>query len=180
MSYTLPQPEQPGQSVLAAMFEYNAWANGKLLDFCTGLSDEQLRASTVGGYGSIYATLGHLVHGEVSYVSRVNGKLPANPPPTDRFAGFDELRDAVRWANAELLQLALVARSDTLVVEEEPEGTVRYKLADLMVQASTHAMEHRTHVAAIITALGLEPPDTSTWAWMDELGTCEVIARAQS
>jgi uncharacterized damage-inducible protein DinB len=179
MTYTIPQPEPPGHSVLAATFEYNAWATSKLLDFCASLSDEQLRASTVGGYGSIYATLGHLIYAEVGYVSRVNGKLPANPPPTDRFAGFDVLRDAVQWANEELLKLALSANNDTMVVETSPEETVRYKLADLLVQAPSHAMEHRTQVASIITALGLEPPDTSTWAWMEERGAFESTLVAQ-
>jgi uncharacterized damage-inducible protein DinB len=72
-----------------------------------------------------------------------------------------------------LLQLALSASSDTMVVETWPEGTVKYKLADLIVQAHSHAMEHRTQVAAIITSLGLEPPDTSTWAWMEARGAME-------
>ncbi|MDQ2807501.1 MAG: DinB family protein [Chloroflexota bacterium] len=180
MSNPIPQPEQPGSSVLVATFAYNAWANRQLLDFCAGLSDEQLAATTVGGYGTIRATLGHLVYGEVSYVSRVNGKLPPNPPSREEFSGFDVLRAAVEWANAELLTLALAACSDTLVVEVWPEGTERYKLVDLMVQASSHAMEHRTQVAAIITALGLEPPDLSTWAWMEARGAQEFIPATPS
>jgi uncharacterized damage-inducible protein DinB len=173
MGYAIPQPEQPGHSVLAATFEYNAWANLKLLDFCAGLSDEQMGSSTVGGYGSIGETLGHLVYAEVDYVSRVNGKQPANPLPQGKWAGFEAMHEAVRWANEELLKLALAASSDTMVVEEWPEGIVKYKLADLLVQASSHAMEHRTHVASIIAALGLEPPDTSTWAWMEH--RCAVV-----
>jgi uncharacterized damage-inducible protein DinB len=180
MSDTIPQPEQPGHSVLAATFEYNAWATMTLLDFCAGLSAEQLKSSTVGGYGSIYATLGHLVAAEVDYVSRVNGTRPANPPAEDRFSGFDVLRAAVQWANEELLKLALSARNDTMVVETGDEGSVRYKLADLLVQAPSHAMEHRTQVASIITALGLEPPDTSTWAWIDARGAMEFTRAAQS
>ncbi len=180
MNDTIPPPEQPGHSVLVATFAYNAWANVKLLDFCAGLSDEQMGSTTVGGYGTIRATLGHLVHGEVSYVSRVNGRLPDNPPSGDTFSGFAVLRAAVQWANRELLELALAARSDTMVVKVWPEGTERYKLADLMVQAPSHAMEHRTQVAAIITALGLEPPDLSTWAWMEECGSMEITRVAQS
>ena len=180
MSYAISQPEQPGQSVLAAMFEYNAWANLRLLDFCADLSDEQMDSSTVGGYGKIRETLVHLVGAEVSYVRRVNGKLPANPPKKGEFPSFEVLRDAVRWANEELFQLALSASSDTMVAETFPEGTEKYKLADLMAQATSHAMEHRTQVASIITALGLEPPDTSTWAWMEDSGAMEITRFTQS
>jgi uncharacterized damage-inducible protein DinB len=39
-----------------------------------------------------------------------------------------------------------------------------------MVQEITHAAEHRTHVAVILTQLGLEPPDMSTWAYMEATG----------
>src|SRR4051812_40674440 len=116
MSYTIPEPEQPAQAVVATAFEYNAWANLRLLDFCAGLSGDQLVASTVGGYGMLIETLGHMIYAEVDYVSRVTGKLPANPPPAGP-ATFDVLRDAVRWANEELVKLALAARSDSMVIE---------------------------------------------------------------
>lgn len=171
MSFTTPQPEQPGASVLVALFRQNTWASLKLLDFCAGLSDEQLDATATGTYGSIRETLVHLViYGEVSFVERVNGKVPPHLPPEGRFPGFEALGDIVRWAGEELLQLALSARADTLVVERFPEGTEEYKLADLMVQAVSHSIEHRTQVSTIITQLGLEPPDMSGWQWMVEKG----------
>ena len=37
--------ERGDTSVLTTLFEHNAWANLKLLDFCTGLSDAQLDAT---------------------------------------------------------------------------------------------------------------------------------------
>jgi uncharacterized damage-inducible protein DinB len=113
-------------------------------------------------------------------VTRVNGKQPANPLPMGEWAGFEVMREAVRWANEELLKLALSASSETMVVETFPEGTVRYRLADLMVQAHSHAMEHRTQVASILTSLGLEPPAVDTWAWMEERGAFEETHTAHS
>lgn len=178
MNFTIPQPEQPGISVLVALFQHNAWASLKLLDFCARLSDEQLDATAVGTYGSIRNTLLHLIRAEVSYVERVNGKLPQNPPPRDRFPSFEALGDAVRWAGDEMLQLALSARADTIVTERHPEGTEQYKLTDLMVQAVSHSIEHRTQVSTIITQLGLEPPDMSGWQWMDEKG--EILVTTQT
>ena len=174
MSFAIPQPEHPGISVLVALFRHNAWANAKLLDFCAGLSEAQLQATAVGTYGSIRATLGHLVQGEVSYVARVNGKLPPQPLSEDQFPGFAVLRDVVQWTGEELLQLALAARGDTLVTERWPEGTEEYKLTDLMVQAINHATEHRAHIATIITQLGLEPPGMDSWNWMEEKGEIKV------
>lgn len=166
--------ERGDTSVLTALFAHNAWANLKLLSFCEGLSDEQLDAMAIGGFGSIRDTLVHIVGGEVSYVERVNGKLPAQTFSRDQFPGFEILKDAVRWAGDEMLQLALSARADT-IVRQRPPMRIQYKLASLMVQAITHSTEHRTHIAVIITQLGMEPPDMSVWNYMEETGELQEI-----
>src|SRR5690349_4696774 len=137
-------------SVLTTLFRHNAWANLKLLDFCAGLSDAQLDATAIGGFGSIRDTLQHIVGAEVNYVERVNGRLPAAVPSSDQFWGFDMLRDATRWAGDELLQLAVLAREDTSVRQRPPRHIYQYRLASLIVQAITHSTEHRTQIAAII------------------------------
>lgn len=157
-------------SVLTTLFAHNTWANLKLLDFCEGLSDEQLDATAIGCFGSIRDTLQHIVSAEVSYVERVNGRLPARPFARDQFPGFEVLKDAVRWAGDELLALALSAREDTSVRQRSPRQLFEYRLVSLIAQALSHSTEHRTQISAIITQLGMEPPDMSGWQYMDEIG----------
>lgn len=166
----MQENERGDSSVLTTLFAHNAWANLKLLDFCEGLSDEQLDATGIGCYGAIRDTLLHIVGAEVSYVKRVNGKLPAQPFARDQFPGFAVLKDAARWASDELLQLTLSTRADTSVQERWQRQRIEYKLASLIVQAITHSTEHRTQISAIITQLGLEPPDMSGWRYMEESG----------
>ena len=161
-------PEQGDGSVLTRFFEHNTWANLALLDFCERLSDEQLDAKAIGGYGSIRETLVHIIGAEVSYVVRVNGRLPPRPFARNQLPGFDVLKEAARWTGDELLQLALSARADTMVVEREGRLGAEYTLASLIVQAITHSVEHRTQIATIITQLGMEPPDMSGWKYMDD------------
>lgn len=162
--------ERGDTSVLTTLFEHNAWANLKLLDFCEALSDAQLDATAIGCFGSIRDTLVHIVRAEVSYVERVNGKLPAKTLAPGQVPGFEMLKDTARWTSDELLQLALSAREDTSVQERPPRRRIEYKLASLMVQAITHSTEHRTQISAIITQLGMEPPDMSGWKYMEEIG----------
>jgi uncharacterized damage-inducible protein DinB len=166
----MQEPEQGDTSVLTTLFAHNAWANLKLLDFCEQLSDAQLDTAAIGGFGSLRDTLLHIVDAEVSYVERVNGKLPAKPRVPDQFPPFAVLKDVVHWAGDELLQLALSARKDTSVRQRPPRMLIQYRLASLMVQAVSHSTEHRTQISAIITQLGLEPPDMSAWQYMDEIG----------
>ena len=156
-------------SVLTALFAHNVWANLKLLDFCERLSDEQLDATAIGCFGSIRDTLQHIIGAEVGYVERVNGKLPAAPPQSGQFPGFAVLKDAARWAGDELLQLALSAREDTSVRQRPPRHIFQYRLASLIVQAITYSTEHRTQISAIITQLGVEPPDMSVWQYIEDI-----------
>lgn len=162
---------QPDTSIVTTMFAHNTWANLKLLDFCEQLSDAQLDGAAAGCYGSIRATLAHIVGAEVSYVERVNGKRPPHPLVRGQFPGLTVLKDTVRWAGDELLQLALSAREGTLVQEREGKLSCEYPLASLIVQEITHATEHRAQVAAILTQLGMEPPDMSVWQYMVENGS---------
>jgi len=162
--------KQGDMSVLTRLFAHNVWANLKLLDFCERLSDEQLDATAIGCFGSIRNTLWHIVGGEVSYVVRVNGKLPPTPVSPDQFPGFAALKEVARWTNDELLQLALSARQDTNVRERGAGQIYEYTLASLMVQVINHATEHRAQISAIITQLDMEPPDMSGWQYMVDIG----------
>ncbi|NNJ11663.1 hypothetical protein EKD04_015110 [Chloroflexales bacterium ZM16-3] len=166
-------------SVVTTLFAHNTWANLKLLDFCAQVSDAQIDATAIGGYGSIRATLAHIIGAEVSYVERVNGKRPPHPLTGDQLPGFAALKDVARWAGDELLHLALSARKDTIVREREQGLVCAYPLASLIVQEVTHATEHRTQIATIITQLGMEPPDLSTWQYMVETGEFREFAEGE-
>lgn len=165
------EAEQRETGVLTALFRHNAWANLTLLGFCEGLSDRQLDATAVGCFGSIRDTLVHIASSEADYVNLATDKLPPVPPPSDRFAGFVVLKDAVRWAGDELLRLAASARADTIVRVQRPrEPIFEYPLAGLMVQVLHHSTEHRAQIAVVVTHLGIEPPSLSGWTYMRQTG----------
>jgi uncharacterized damage-inducible protein DinB len=126
-------------SVLAGLFRHNLWANLKLLDFCAGLSDEQLAATAVGAYGSIRATLAHMTGAEADYASRATGKAPPAWLSGDEYPGFDVLNETAREAGEELSKLAVAARADTVVRETDPQAgvSVEYPLSSLLLQAIT-------------------------------------------
>lgn len=166
----MEDPAPGDTSVLTTLFAHNVWANLKLLDFCEELTDQQLDATAIGCFGSIRNTMWHIVGAEVSYVARVNGKLPPTPISKGQIPEFADIKDVARWTNDHLLQLALATRKDTTVRERESRMVCEYLLASLMVQAINHANEHRAQIAAIITQLGMEPPDMSVWQYMVEIG----------
>jgi uncharacterized damage-inducible protein DinB len=54
---------------LLELFRYKTWAALRLIEYCQGLADENLDATTPGTYGTIRETLHHLVDAEEGYLS---------------------------------------------------------------------------------------------------------------
>ena len=58
-------------------YRQNEWANLETLRIGRGLSDEQLDSTAVGTYGSIRATLQHIVGAETGYAFRLGNTTTA-------------------------------------------------------------------------------------------------------
>ena len=161
--------------VLVDLFRHNIWANVRLFEACESLSDEQLDITIPGTYGTIRDTLFHVVRAEVSYVERVTGQLPGEPHKPGEIPDFTTLKHDIRWTGEELMKLALSAEESSMVegkMVKETDGRVQvqYPLSALLAQAINHATEHRSQIATILTQQGIEPPDMSGWAYMEETG----------
>src|SRR5260221_10381885 len=92
---------------LPDFFQYNLWANLRLLDACERLSDAQLDATMTGTFGSVRETLMHLFASEEGYVRSFTGTTPTPPlKELTTFVGFDELRRRAERSGKELITIA--------------------------------------------------------------------------
>ena len=57
------------------LFRHNAWANRIVLEYCRGLSDDQLAATDSSFYGNILATMRHVLGGEAFYAGVLLGRV---------------------------------------------------------------------------------------------------------
>jgi uncharacterized damage-inducible protein DinB len=153
--------------ILLEAFRHNAWATKRLIAACESISPEEL-ARPAPGFGSILATLNHLVVAGARYVSRLDG----GPPPS-----LDEAKPNDLW---QLLALADETGDRWQRFLGEPidgerlvtldEGAYETHVAVVVVQALHHVSIHGEQVCAGLTALGVEPPDVQPWALADETG----------
>ena len=125
----------------------------------------QLEATVVGTYGSIGRTLAHLVSAEDSYAARLAARPrrfrwdEAAPAPS-----VAELRAALESVGPELVELA-GSTPEALVLEVLRDGQpVPVPGWIILAQVIDHGREHRTHIATILTQLGIEPPDMDGWS----------------
>lgn len=166
------------ETALTEIFRHNLWANLRLLDACEGLDDEQLDARTPGTYGRVRDTLLHILACEEIYVNLVTGQEPVHTLTADGgFPTFDELRQRARRSGEELVRLA-----ERIEPARVLKGTWRTKprawqgkpftiqAAIPLVQAVNHGTEHRSHIATVLTQLGIRPPALDAWAYGLEEG----------
>lgn len=148
----------------ADFYRQNEWANLALIDVCRGLSDAHLDATAAGTFGSIRDTLRHIVSAEAGYAFRLGTSPTRRLKADDPWPGFDVLAELVS-VNAAALAAAAHAATDTPIRVGTPEEPFDVEPAVILVQAFHHSTEHRSQIATILTTLGIEPPELSSWEW---------------
>lgn len=154
---------------LETLFGHHLWANLLLFECCADLTPEQLQATIPGAFGTIAVTLEHIVTSEQSYFSRIStGKRleRAERAPLT----MTEMLDSLRTTGAGLIEWApKVGPDDTVKIDWEDGSTRDVPKAILLTQIINHATEHREQIKAILTEIGIEPPDLQGWEYFDYL-----------
>lgn len=143
---------------LLTQFHHNLWANLKVLDICAALSADTLNATDGGAYGTVFATLAHIVNGESWYVWLLHGE----PASVQRINAFEmsvaDMRPHLEKSGKALIELAGAA--DGLAPTHEgiavPAGII-------LAQATMHATEHRTNITTILARNGIPKLNVSVW-----------------
>lgn len=143
---------------------YNAWANARLYDAATALTDFERKRDIKGYFTSLHGTLNHLLGADRIWLHRLTG---AGEPPTrldavlyDTFADLREAREAEDRRIAEFVSGLEAADLDTELDYENTRGEAK-TLARQMVL--THLFNHQTHhrgqATQMLRQLGVaEPP----------------------
>jgi uncharacterized damage-inducible protein DinB len=147
------------------MFRHNTWATLRLLDFCRTLTPAQLETASKGAFGSIRATLHHLISAEGNYYAGLAGAPVGEPLP----------KDATLEAMAERAR-ELGARWEAVAADPGPlDRTITRPFASaqaavVLIQAIHHGNEHRAQVASILGEIGVEPPALDAWRFGEAEG----------
>ncbi|WP_422065131.1 DinB family protein [Shimia sp.] len=150
------------------MARYNTWQNAQMRAACTSLTEEELRADRGAFFGSIMATINHLVWGDTIWMSRFDGgAAPAVPAAEHKeiCATFAE------WGAArEAMDQRIQAWADSLTSEEIGQDLSWYSgmfqrdyqmpKSVCVVHMFNHQTHHRGQVHAMLTSAGQKTSDT--------------------
>jgi uncharacterized damage-inducible protein DinB len=159
---------------LRRLFDYNRWANVRLLDVAAALSAEELGRDLESSFPSVLATLVHGLGAEWIWLERWKGTSPtAFPDPAD-LASVAAVR--ARWNEVWEDQRAFVAGLD----DGDVARPVTYRLfsgavdtrplGELLRHVVNHATYHRGQVVTMLRQLGKTPPPTDYIRWLREQG----------
>ncbi len=158
---------------LLELFRYDRWANGRLLDAASGLSEEELKQPLRTSFVSVLGTLRHVLWSEWIWLSRwTPAPLRVDNPLTCR--DLADLKTC--WAALESEQQAFLSTlcdSDfgRVVSYENPPGTKwSYTLGHMLQHVANHSTYHRGQVVTLLRQLGKTPPTTDFLVFFDETG----------
>ncbi len=149
------------------MARYNAWQNRQLTELLAEMSDKDLRKDRGAFFGSIMATLNHLLWGDTLWMSRFEPRI--DPPSVDPSEHTTFTPTFAVWS-AERFRLDGGIRmwADTLRTLDLKGDVTWYSAAldqsfvkkrDLCVaQMFNHQTHHRGQVHAMMTAVGVKAP----------------------
>ncbi len=152
-----------------AMASYNRWQNENLYGAADQLGDQQRKQQRGAFFGSIHATLNHLLWGDQMWMSRFAG----TPPPKGKRPA-DSTAERETWAELKEARAAF----DATIIDwagciDQPwlsgdltwfSGAAGREVTRPRALLITHFFNHQTHhrgqVHCMLTQCGVKPGDT--------------------
>ena len=147
---------------LVRIFEHNNWANQRILEACSTLTNEQLDAQPQSiTKGTIRETMIHLVGSQAGYLSLLT--LPLEERQYEPLQ-MEDLQDSLRKSGDGLLSIAR-GEKEPLSTNLQTRDGYHAEPWVVMVQIINHAHEHREQICSMLNALGVTPPDLDGWEY---------------
>jgi uncharacterized damage-inducible protein DinB len=153
-------------------FDYNRWANARLLEASTGLTNEQFLKELGSSYSSVRDTLTHILSAEEVWLMRWKGISPKSMLDPAYFPDVRSLRG--KWKEVELDQWNFVSKISDESLQERVEyqnfkdEVWEYTLWQMMHHMVSHSTYHRGQVVAMLRQLGAAPAQLDFLLFVDE------------
>ncbi len=158
------------------MARFNAWVNGRLYDCVDRLSGEDYRADRGAFFGSVHATLNHLLLVDRLWTKRIQG-VEHGFSSLDQilYDDFGSLRAAREEEDRRLISLVDGLDPESL------DKPVRYRrmigggeeearTGHILLTLFNHQTHHRGQVHCLLTQAGIVPPALDVVFFLDEIG----------
>jgi uncharacterized damage-inducible protein DinB len=161
-------------SDVRALFDFNRWANRRLLDSAEALTPAQFTENRGSSFGSVRDTLAHIYATDLVWVRRWAGESPKAFADAAEFPSVPALRE--RWDRLEreredfLAKLTDAALDQRITYTNTKGERWRYSLRQMMQHLVNHSTYHRGQVVTLLRQHGVPAPGTDLLIYLDETG----------
>ena len=139
------------------LYEFNSWANKRILGAVEPLVSEQYHRDLGSSHGGVHGTLVHAMGAEEIWFKRWNGESPSHLYTAAEFPTLAAV--AERWAaiDASLIAFSRAALTDTKAVvsyKDMKGNPYAQPLGQLMQHLVNHSTYHRGQVVTMLRQLG--------------------------
>jgi len=149
---------------LKVLFEYNRWADLRVLDACGALSNEQFTRNLGSSFASVRDTLAHLYGAEWIWNERINGRSPGAHPAAGDLPDLAAVRGKLEEMDRYFIDFV------SNCTQQQLDSVIHYKtgagtefsnpLWQTLHQLTNHASYHRGQITTMLRLLGAKPVST--------------------
>ena len=160
---------------LELLFEYNRWANARVLAACREILPDQVFAPAQVSFGSVMGTLVHIYAAERSWRLRLQERIPPGKLETAAdFVSFEAL--VQKWQEEEqhlqafvedLQEIDLGRWIEYTTTSGQPQGSTLWKS---LLHVVIHGAQFRAEAGAVLAVLGHSPGDLDFIFFLRESG----------
>jgi uncharacterized damage-inducible protein DinB len=144
---------------------YNRWANDRLYDACAALAPAAYHAARPSFFGSIHATLNHILAGDSIWLGRFTGRPATQITALNQILheDFSALRAARAAKDAEIVSYCDALTADALRASFTYANMSGQPFTDPLLPPLMHFFNHQTHhrgqVHGLLSHAGAQPPE---------------------
>jgi uncharacterized damage-inducible protein DinB len=158
---------------IQALYDYNRWANAKVLDAVSKLSAEQFTKDIENSFRSVRDTLVHILSAEWIWLERWKGTSPKGMLNAAGYKTAMSVRkrwESVESERAEFIRTLAPERLHAVISYVNTRGqTFAYPLWQMMVHVANHSTYHRGQITTLLRQLGAQPATTDFLDYYDHL-----------
>ena len=153
------------------LFEYNNWANGKILDAVSHLSPELFLKDLHSSHRSVRDTLSHILAAEWIWLERWKGTSPKALLDPAEFPTAESVRRKLSQVESERAEFINGLTEESLaqpITYTNTKGEQwTYQLGQMLQHVANHSSYHRGQVTTMLRQLGVEPAPVDLLVFMD-------------
>lgn len=153
------------------LYEYNRWANDRVLDAVSKLTPEQFTKDLQSSHGSVRDTVAHILAAEWIWLERWKGVSPGALLDPSDFPTVDAVRTRLSTVESECAQFIDGLTDQSLgaaITYTNTRGEQwTYPLGHMLQHVANHSSYHRGQVVTLLRQLGADVNPVDLLVYMD-------------